>query len=164
VTDPTTPTAAQLRQDAAHYRELAASRGCVADCLTCARDHRAAAALDAEAARLEREAADALTSEAQRLGMYTLNPSETPNSSPKMAELDAAVEAYREELCVESAADYLLQYGGVMREKMTPMAQRNYDADVAGHRALVDALIAAAEARGAARERVRVEDGNAPRP
>jgi glycine/D-amino acid oxidase-like deaminating enzyme len=74
-------------------------------------------------------------------------------TNPTLAELDAAVEAYREELCVESAADYLLQYGGVMREKMTPMAQRNYDADVAGHRALVDALIAAAEARGAARER-----------
>jgi hypothetical protein len=92
-----------------------------------------AAALDAEAARLEREAAPA----------------------PTLAELDAAVEAYREELCVESAADYLLQYGGVMREKMTPMAQRNYDADVAGHRALVDALIAAAEARGAARVRER---------
>jgi len=76
-------------------------------------------------------------------------------TNPTLAELDAAVEAYREELCVESAADYLLQYGGVMREKMTPMAQRNYDADVAGHRALVDALIAAAEARGAARERER---------
>jgi bacterioferritin-associated ferredoxin len=76
VTDPTTPSAAQLRQDAAHYRELAASRGCVADCLTCARDHRAAAALDAEAARLEREAAHA----------------------PTLAELDAAVALARGEV------------------------------------------------------------------
>ena len=77
MTDPTTLSAEQLRQDAAHYRELAASRGCVADCLTCARDHRAAAALDAEAARLEREAADALAAEAQRLGMYDApNPGE----------------------------------------------------------------------------------------
>ena len=113
MTDPTTPSAEQLRQDAAHYRELAASRGCVADCLTCARDHRAAAALDAEAARLEREAADALTAEAQRLGMYTPNPSETPNSSPTLAarlEREASATPHAE-----------LRGWGVTRPDGTPM-------------------------------------------
>jgi GNAT superfamily N-acetyltransferase len=112
MTDPTTPSADQLREDAAHYRELAASRGCVADCLTCARDHRAAAALEAEAARLEREA--------------------TP--APTLAELDAAVEdAYKYALEV---CEHALNHDSAAR--------------------LLNALIAAAEARGAARVRASV--------
>jgi hypothetical protein len=103
LTGPTTPSAEQLRQDARALRhesnqsheyafaELEGSHW--AGVLT-----RAAAALDAEAARLERDAADALTAEAQRLGMYTPNPSETPNSSPTLAELDAAVALARGEV------------------------------------------------------------------
>jgi len=121
MTDPTTPSADQLREDAAHYRELAASRGCVADCLTCARDHRAAAALDAEAARLEREAAPA----------------------PTLAELDAAVERGRNFMVYAATRYRNALTVGKLREACDAMTDAT------------DALIAAAEARGAARERER---------
>jgi bacterioferritin-associated ferredoxin len=114
VTDPTTPSADTLRQYAAHYRELAASRGCVADCLTCARDLRAAAALDAEAARLEREA-----------------------SATTHAELDAAVEAALGHALNAGVAFAFDRIGPETRDR------------------LYAALIAAAEARGAAKERER---------
>jgi hypothetical protein len=118
MSDHTTPSAEQLRLDAAHYRELAASRGCVADCLTCARDHRAAAALDAEAARLEREAAQA----------------------PTLAELEAA----RLELHARQG-DLGANYNNTI--VLEELIQRLNTAEAA--------LIAAAEARGAAKERER---------
>jgi GNAT superfamily N-acetyltransferase len=114
MTDPTPPSAAQLRFDAMQYRASARiyrSQGAhhAAD-----RDARAAAALDAEAARLEREAADAP------------NSSESPNSSPTLA--DAC--AYALEVC-----EHALNHDSASR--------------------LLNALIAAAEARGAAKERER---------
>jgi adenosylcobinamide amidohydrolase len=124
VTDPTTPSAAQLRQDAELVRyeaerligvastHLKAGMRSDADRIMekSARYDRAAAALDAEAARLEREAADA----------------------PTLVELDAAVE-----------------------EAVNEINYAVWTADAVAARVFSAALITAAEARGAAKERER---------
>jgi hypothetical protein len=131
VTDPTTPSAEQLRQDARALRhesnqsheygfaELEGSQW--AGVLT-----RAAFALDAEAARLEREAADAP------------NSSESPKSSPTLAELDAAVAEARNALN-EAVGKYKFS--------------ESTDEQIASWNVVfrLNDCIAAAEARGAAR-------------
>ena len=73
-------------------------------------------------------------------------------TDPTMAALDAAVARYRAALLDDMSADYLQLYGG---SPLHPANQRKYDRDVAGAHEMLAALIAAAEARGAAKATVR---------
>jgi hypothetical protein len=125
-TDHTTPSAEQLRQDADVMRKLAFE--CEPPPLLRDAHLHAAVALDAEAARLEREAAQAP------------NRSESPNSLPTLAELDAAVEAARLELHARQG-DLGANYNNTI--VLEELIQRLNTAEAA--------LITAAEARGAAR-------------
>jgi hypothetical protein len=73
-------------------------------------------------------------------------------TDPTMAALDAAVKEAREVLLDETRDKCLQLYGGMPPH---PISTRKYARDVAAAQEALAALIAAAEARGAARERGR---------
>jgi hypothetical protein len=100
MSDHTTPSAAQLREDAEDFRSQSAHPECDSTCLVCQRYHRAAAALDAEAARLEREAS--ATPHAELRGWGVTRPDGTPMDIIETSKRTAQVAAE----CAHPEAEY----------------------------------------------------------
>jgi hypothetical protein len=74
------------------------------------------------------------------------------STNPTLAELDAAVEAAREVPVRDMEASLCVEYGDAPRH---PSIERRYQRDLRDFAGALNALIAAAEARGEARERER---------